>query len=103
MELFDPLTKTLNAINEQNLALGERTFKAIAWQNQELAKQTKMIEQTRNETLMKPDLSKETIEKTQEIAPVCVDTGITKILHKMGAQTIPQLKLELVDLPTRRY
>ena len=44
-ELFDPLTKTLNANNEQNLALSEQTLRAIDWQNQELDKQTKMIEQ----------------------------------------------------------
>ena len=34
-EFFDPLTKTLNANNEQNLALGEKTLRAIDWQNQE--------------------------------------------------------------------
>ena len=28
---------------------------------------------------------------------------IQKLLHDMGAQTNPQLKLELVDLPSRRY
>ena len=48
MELFDPLTKTINANNEQNLSLGEQTLRAIDWQNQELDKQTKMIEQNRN-------------------------------------------------------
>ena len=52
-ELFDPLTKTLNANsetwlahNEQNLALSEQTLRAIDWQNQELDKQTKMISET---------------------------------------------------------
>ena len=35
-ELFDPLTKTLNTHNEQNLALGEQTLRAIDWQNQGL-------------------------------------------------------------------
>ena len=50
-----------------------------------------------NETL------KGTIEETQEIAPVFVDTKIAKNLHKMGTQTNPQLKLNLVELPTRRY
>ena len=44
-ELFDSLTKTLNANNGQNLALSEQTLRAIDWQNQELDKQTKMIEQ----------------------------------------------------------
>ena len=42
-ELFDPLTKTLNANTERNLALGEQTIRAIDWQNQELDKQTKII------------------------------------------------------------
>ena len=37
------------------------------------------------------------------MAPVFVDTKTAKLLHDMGAQTNPQLKLELVDLPTRRY
>ena len=46
---------------------------------------------------------KGTIKPTQDIAPVCVDTKIAKLLHDMGAQTNPQLKLNLVDLPTRRY
>ena len=44
-ELFDPLTKTLNANSEHNLALSEQTLRAIDWQNQELDKQTKMIQQ----------------------------------------------------------
>ena len=62
-ELFDPLTKTLNANNEtwlahneHNLALSEQTLRAIDWQNQELDKQTKMIQQAGsqfNEALMK--------------------------------------------------
>ena len=52
---------------------------------------------------MKPDLSNETIWKTQNIAPVYVDTKTAKLLHDMGAQTNPQLKLDLVYLPTRRY
>ena len=120
-ELFDPLTKTLNANsetwlahNEHNLALSEQTLRAIDWQNQELDKQTKMIQQAGfqisetasrigentskiNETL------KGAIKETQDIAPACVDTKTAKLLHDMGAQTNPQLKLELVDLPTRRY
>ena len=35
-ELFDPLTKTLNTHNEQNLPLVEQTLGAIDWQNQVL-------------------------------------------------------------------
>ena len=106
-ELFDPLTKTLNANNEHHLALIEQTLRAIDWQNQELDKQTKMIQQAGfqigennskiNETL------KRTIKETQDTAPVFVDTKTANILHGMGAQTNPQLKLNLVDLPTRRY
>ena len=116
-ELFDPLTKTLNANNEQNLALSEQTLRAIDWQNQELDKQTKMISETASqigetasqieqagyqfsETASKMG---ETLKQTQEMAPVFVDTKIAKNLHKMGTQTNPQLKLNLVDLPTRRY
>ena len=44
-----------------------------------------------------------TIKQTQDIAPVYVDTKTAKLLHDMGAQTNLQLKLELVDLPSRRY
>ena len=113
-ELFDPLTKTIHANNEQNLALSEQTLRAIDWQNQELDKQTKIIEQAGfqfNETASKMgetasqirETLKGTIKRTQDIAPVYVDTKTAKLLHDMGAQTNPQLKLELVDLPSRRY
>ena len=58
-ELFDPLTKTLNANNEtwlahneHNLALSEQTLRAIDWQSQQLDKQTKMIHQA-GSSLMK--------------------------------------------------
>ena len=123
-ELFDPLTKTIsetasqiNANNEQNLALSEQTLRAIDWQNQELDKQTKMIGETAsqieqagfqfNETASKMGETAsrigETLKGTQDIAPVYVDTRTAKLLHDMGAQTNPQLKLELVDLTSRRY
>ena len=116
-ELFDPLTKTIsetasqiNANNERNLALKEQTLRAIDWQNQELDKQTKMIEQASsqfNETASKIGETAsqigETLKGNQDIAPVFVDTKTAKLLHDMGAQTNPQLKLELIDLPTRRY
>ena len=113
-ELLDPLTKTLNANNEQNLALREQTLRAIDWQNQELDKQTKMIEQAGsqfNETASQMgettsqigETLKGTIKQTQDIAPVFVDTKTAKLLHDMGARTNPQLKLELIELPTRRY
>ena len=113
-ELFDPLTKTQNVNNEHNLALSEQTLRAIDWQNQELDKQTKMIQLAGfhfnettsliventykiNETL------KGTIKEIQDIAPVYVDTKTANVLHLMGGQTNPQLKLNIVDLPTRRY
>ena len=120
-ELFDPLTKTISENNERNLALSEQTLRAIDWQNQELDKQTKMIGKTAsqieqagyqfNETASKMgetasqsgETLKGTIKQTQDIAPVYVDTKTAKLLHDMGAQTNPQLKLELVDLPSRRY
>ena len=127
-ELFDPLFKTSNANsetwlahNEHNLALSEQTLRAIDWQNQELDEQTKMIQQAGSqisETALQMgettsrigentskinETLKGTIKETQDIAPVFVDTKTAKRLHDMGAQTNPQLKLELVDLPTRRY
>ena len=120
-ELFDPLTKTLNANNEamqaqneRNLALSEQSLRAIDWQNQELDKQTKMIGETAsrieqagsqfNETASQiGETLKGTINQTQDIAPVYVDTKTAKLLRDMGAQTNPQLNLELVDLPSRRY
>ena len=120
-ELFDPLTKTLNANNETMQAHNEQTLRAIDWQNQELYKQTKMIEQAGsqigetasqieqagyqfNETASKMgETLKGTIKQTQDMAPVYVDTKTAKLLHDMGAQTNPQLRLELIDLPTRRY
>ena len=112
-DLFDTLTKILNTHIEQNLALGEQTLRAIDWQNQQLDKQTKNIDEaasqisewgsalgsqnayTINETL------NGTIKETQDTAPVFVDTETANILLEMGAQTNPQLKLNLVDLPTR--
>ena len=87
-ELFDPLTKTLNASNEHNLALSEQTLRAIDWQNQEIDKQTKMIEQTRDRALMKPNLTNEVVEETQDIAPVYVDTKTAKIFMTWGLKLI---------------
>ena len=91
-ELFDPLTKTLNANNEHNLALSEQTLRAIDWKNQELDKQIKMIQQAGfqigeniskiNETL------KGTIKETQDIAPVFVDTRQPKLFIKWGVKLI---------------
>ena len=72
-------------ISEAALQMGETTSRII--------ENTSKI----NETL------KGTIKETQDIAPVFVDTKTAKLLHDMGAQNNPQLKSELVDLPTRRY
>ena len=109
-ELFDPLTKTIsetasqiNANNERKLTLSEQTLRAIDWQNQELDKQTKMIEQAGSQINETASKMGETLKGTQDIAPVYVDTKTAKLLHDMGAQTNPQLKLELVNLPSRRY
>ena len=44
-EQLKPLTKALNTNNEQKLALGEQTLRAIDWQTQELGKHIKMIQQ----------------------------------------------------------
>ena len=106
-ELLDPLTKTLNANKKHNLALSEQTLRAIDWQNQELDKRTKMIQQAgfqigENTSKINQKL-KGTIKETQDIAPVFVDTKTANILHLMAGQTNPQLKLNLVDLPTRGY
>ena len=101
-ELLDPLTKTLNANNEHNLALSEQKLRAIDWQNQELDKQTKMIQQAGfqfNETSSRigenPSKINETLKgtkkETQDIAPVFVDTKTAKLLYDMGAQTNPQI------------
>ena len=46
---------------------------------------------------MKPNLSNEVLEEAQDIAPVYADTKTANLLHDMGAQTNPQLKLNLVD------
>ena len=87
-----------------NLAISEQTLRAIDWQNQELDKQTNVIQQAGfqfNETASRigentskiNETLREAGEETQDIAPLRYD---------MGSQTNPQLKLELVDLTTRR-
>ena len=119
--LFDPLTKTLNTHNEQNLALGEQALRAMDWKIQELDKQTKAIEevgfqigettlqiqkacsQIRESASNVNETLKETTKETQYIATDFVDTNTPNVLPSMGPQTILQLKLNLVDLLTRRY
>ena len=109
-ELFDPLTKTLNANNEQNLALSEQTLRAIDWQNQELDKQTKMIgemigetasqiEQVGsqfNEALMK--FNGKALEETRDKPGMLVDKDTAQIINLMSVQSNPQLKLNFGNL-----
>ena len=87
-ELFDPLTKTLNANNEHNLALSEQTLRAIDWENQELDKQTKMIQQAGsqfNETLMKSDKA---VEKARDKPGMLVDKDTAQIINLMSVLLI---------------
>ena len=112
-ELFDPLTKTLNANNEQNLALSEQTLRAIDWQNQELDKQTKMISETAsqisetasqieqvgsqfNEALMKSN--GKAVEEARDKPGMLVDKDTAQIINSMSVQSNPQLKLKFGNL-----
>ena len=112
-ELFDPLTKTLNANNEQNLALNEQTLRAIDWQNQELDKQTKMIGETAsqisetasqieqvgsqfNEALMKSN--GKAVEEARDKPGMLVDKDTAQIINLMSVQSNPQLKLKFGNL-----
>ena len=105
-ELFDPLTKTLNANNEtwlahneHNLALSEQTLRAIDWQNQELGKQTKMIQQAGsqfNEALMKSN--DKAVEKARDKPGLLVDKDTAQIINLMSVQSNPQLKLKFGNL-----
>ena len=112
-ELFDPLTKTLNANNEQNLALSEQTLRAIDWQNQELYKQTKMISETAsqigetaskieqvgsqfNEALMKSN--GKAVEEARDKPGMLVDKDTAQIINLMSVQSNPQLKLKFGNL-----
>ena len=91
--LENKLKQQENYVDIEDLASSEQTLRAIDWQNQELDKQTKMIQQAGfqigetasrigentsriNETL------KGTIKETHDTAPVFVDTKTAKILHK---------------------
>ena len=106
-EFFDPLTKTLIANNEQNLALSERTLRAMDWKNQELDNQTKMIQQAgfqfnedlmkSNEALMKSNeawaKSHEALMKSDGEPRNIVDKDTALIINLMANQSSPQLKL----------
>ena len=98
-ELFDPLTKTLNANNEHNLASSEQTLRAIDWQNEELDKQTKMIQQAGsqfNEALMKSN--GKAVEEARDKPGLLVDKDTAQIINLMSVQSNPQLKLNFGNL-----
>ena len=98
-ELFDPITKTLNENNEHNLALSEHTLRAIDWQNQELDKQTKMIQQAGlqfNEALMKSN--GKAVEKARVKPGLLVDKDTAQIINLMSVQSNPQLILKFGNL-----
>ena len=98
-ELFDPLTKTLNANTEHNLALSEQTLRAIDWQNQELDKQTKMIQQAGsqfNEALMKSN--GKAVEEARDKPGMLVDKDTAQIISLMSVQSNRQLMLQLGNL-----
>ena len=97
--LFDPLTKTLNANSEHNLALSEQTLRAKDWQNQELDKQTKMTQQSGsqfNEALMKSNgealvkSNDKAVEKARDKPGLIVDKDTAQIINLMSVQSNPQ-------------
>ena len=98
-ELFDPLTKTINANTEHNLALSEQTLRAIDWQNQELDKRTKMIQQAGsqfNEALMKSN--GKAVDEARDKPGMLVDKDTAKIINLMSVHSNPQLKLKFGNL-----
>ena len=98
-ELLDPLTKTLNANKEHNLALSEQTLRAIDWQNQELDKQIKMIQQAGsqfNEALMKSN--GKAVEEARDKPGMLGDKDTAQIINLMSVQSSPQLKLKFGNL-----
>ena len=97
-ELFDPLTKTLNANKEHNLALSEQTLRAIDWQNQELDKQTRMIQHAGsqfNEDLMKSNgealvkSNDKAVEKARDKPGLFVDKDTAQINNSCQFSLIP--------------
>ena len=82
-----------------NLALSEQTLRAIDWQNQELDKQTKMIQQAGshfNEALMKSN--DKAVEKARDKPGLLVDKDTAQIIILMSVQSNPQLKLKFGNL-----
>ena len=103
-ELFDPLTKTLNANSEHNLALSEQTLRAIGWQNQELDKQTKMIQQAGcqyNEALMKSN--DKAVERARDKPGLLEDKDTAQMINLMSVQSNPQLKLKFGNLDIGQF
>ena len=103
-ESFDPLTKTLNANGEHNLALSEQTIRAIDWQNQELDKQTKRIQQAGlqfNEALMKSN--GKAVEEARDKPGLLVDKDTAQIINLMSVQSNPQLKLKFENLDIAEF
>ena len=74
-------------------------MRAIDWQNQELGKQTKMIQQAGsqfNEALMKSN--DKAVEKTRDKPGLLVDKDTAQIINLMSVQSNPQLKLKFGNL-----
>ena len=97
--LFDPSTKTLDANTEHNLALSEQTLRVIDWQNQELDKQTKMIQQAGSqfiEALMKSN--GKAVEEAREKPGMLVDKDTAQIINLKLVQSNPQIKLKFGNL-----
>ena len=126
-ELFDPLTKTLNANNEPWLTHNEQTLRAIDWQNQELDKQTKMIGETASQisetasqieqagsqigetasqieqvgSQFNEALMKsngKAVEEARDKPGMLVDKDTAQIINLMSVQSNPQLKLKFGNL-----
>ena len=92
-------TTKCNLLNEHNLALSEQTLRAIDWQNQELDKQTKMIQQAGllfNEALMKSN--GKAVEEARDKPGFLVDKDTAQIINLMSVQSNPQFKLKFRNL-----
>ena len=79
--------------------MGEQTLRAIDWQNQEMDKQTKMIQQAGsqfNEALMKSNKalmkSDEAVEEARDKLAIIVDKDTAQYINVMAIQTNFQLK-----------
>ena len=103
-ELFDPLTKTLNTNSEHNLALSEQTLRVIDWQNQELDKQNKMIQQAGlqfKEALMKSN--GKAVAEARDKSGLLVDKETAQIINLISVQSNPQLNLKFGNLDIAEF